>query len=601
MIVMERVLKEWFGLDTFRPKQKEIITSILEGQNTLGILPTGSGKSLCYQIPALVLEGTTIVISPLISLMQDQVEALLENNIEAAFINSNMTVKNQEIVERRLRNGELKILYVAPERFNNLTFLNILDQIEVPLVAFDEAHCISKWGHDFRPSYQAVIPIIEKKLPNADYIALTATATEDVEANIVELLSIDKDNIFKTSVKRDNLKLSVDPTFQREQFILKYIAEKKDAPGIIYVSTRKDAEKLGGFLIDNDIDNVIYHAGLKKSERKSNQNAFVSGQKNIIVATNAFGMGIDKRDIRFIIHYNLPGDIESYYQEIGRAGRDGKLSECILLSNSRDVMLQQFFIDRSNATDEQKENMRTKLERIIQYNKTTKCLSSFIIKYFNPDEYVENCGMCSNCMREDKTIDITEESKHIIGLLNTISLPVEKTIQVLRGEQAENIIHTELPEHPYFGKLSKYQPSDVHHIIDELVMSGYLHLSNDMLSVPEQGNEILDGQTEIHSVPFRRQFKELVNVSTDTSFNETLYQALVEKRRELAEEKGVDEESIFTDVSLREFAKKMPTTKKDMMHITGMGNYKLKHYSPHFMEIIESYQSTRKEENVSFY
>lgn len=599
---MENVLKEAFRIESFRPKQKEIITSILDGYNTLGILPTGSGKSLCYQVPALILDGTTIVISPLISLMQDQVEALLKNDIEAAFINSNMTVKDQEAVEKRLQKGEIKILYVAPERFNNQTFLNILDDIHVPLIAFDEAHCISKWGHDFRPSYQEVIPIIEEKLPNADYIALTATATEDVEENIIELLDVDKRHIYKTSVKRENLHLSVNPTFQREQFILKYIESHKNESGIIYVSTRKDAEKLGGFLLDNDIENVVYHAGLRKQEREKNQNAFVSGKTKVIVATNAFGMGIDKRDIRFIIHYNLPGDLESYYQEIGRAGRDGEVSECILLSNSRDVMLQQFFIDRSTASEEQKENMRYKLERMIQYNKTSKCLSSVIIKYFDPDEYVKNCGVCSNCLRQDKTVDITEEAKKILGLIQSINLPVEKTIQVLRGEQAENIINTELLENPFFGELSGYHTSDVHHIIDELVMSGHLHLSEEILSVPELGREILEGKKEFFSVPFRKQFKEVVNVSTDTSFNESLYQSLIKKRHDLALEKGVEEENIFTDVSIREFAKKMPTTKSDMMHITGMGNYKLKHYSPYFIEIIESYKENRnKEENITCY
>lgn len=590
MSSMESVLKKSFGLETFRPKQKEIIESVLEKHNTLGVLPTGSGKSLCYQVPALILDGTTIVISPLISLMQDQVNALQDKGINAQYINSNMSKKDQENVERFVLNGEVDLLYVAPERFNSSEFLALIDSIHIPLVAFDEAHCISKWGHDFRPSYQEVIPVINAHINDAIKVALTATATEDVEKNIVDLLNIEDDHVYKTSVKRDNLELIVNNTYQRERFILDYLNNHKDDSGIIYAATRKETEKISGFLKDNGIDSLIYHAGLSKKEREENQDRFINNDVKVIVATNAFGMGIDKENIRFIIHFNLPGDLESYYQEIGRAGRDGKMSQCILLSNSRDILLQQFFIDRSPASDDVKESMREKLDRMIQYKETSKCLSASIVKYFDKNEYVEPCGMCSNCLNVNRTVDMTKEAKFLIALSKDYEISPEKAIQILRGESADNIIHASLHHAKQYGSLSNYLTSEVHHIIEEVVYQGYLHLKNNTLYLVDKSYRVLDDIDKVYTVTYRTQFKEKVNVSTETSFNESLYQQLKDKREELAEEKNIEESQIFTDTLLKEIAKKMPENKSDMIKISGVGNYKLKHYSPHFLKVIEEYK-----------
>lgn len=593
---MEAILKEYFGYDKFRYGQQEIIENILAGDNALGILPTGSGKSLCYQIPGLMFEGTTLVISPLISLMQDQVDSLKRRGINAECINSTMSKRDLNDVMGRLVRGELQFLYVAPERFNNEGFKTAVRHAEIPFVAFDEAHCISKWGHDFRPSYQSIIPELRSLLPDVQIIAVTATATEEVEENIQELLNIKNNAVFKTSVKRENLKLSVNGTYQREQFILSYIKERLGQSGIIYVSTRAEVEKLSTYLTDNEVENVIYHGGLGKNERNENQQKFVSDEVKIVIATNAFGMGIDKPDIRYIIHFNLPGDLESYYQEIGRAGRDGSPSDCILLSTQRDVNLQQFFIDRANASDQYKDHMREKLDLMLQYNKTSKCLSSFIIKYFDHNEYVEACGQCSSCLSAERTEPMTSEARLILELVQETDgqLSKELVIQVLRGENADNIMARGLDSQERFGVLDSYRTSDVNHLVEELIMRGYVHCSGSRMHLVEKSLDILNRKVKLYTVPYRKHYNERVNVSTDSSPNEVLYDKLLSTRKDLADKHKLDEDAIFTDQILKEFAKKMPQTKQDMMHIQGVGNYKLKHYCPYFLEEIQQHGDSKK-------
>ena len=590
--MIETTLQKYFGFKTFRPKQRNIINSVKNGENTLGVLPTGSGKSLCFQVPGLELEGITLVISPLISLMKDQVEDLNRIGIPAEYLNSTLKKSEIESLMQDGLKGRYKFLYVAPERFNNEEFCKFVRKLDIPLVAFDEAHCISKWGHDFRPSYQEVIPAIQSLIPEATFVALTATATEEVQENIQELLNIKDEHVVLQSIKRDNLHLTVNKTYQREQFILSYIEERRHMSGIVYAATRAEVEKISSYLKDKNIDNVIYHGGLSKKERDDNQHAFVSDLVNIVVATNAFGMGINKPDIRFIIHNNLPGDVESYYQEIGRAGRDGKVSECILLSSERDVNLHQFFIDRSNGTDQHKDHMRSKLDKMIQYNRTSKCLMSFMVKYFDADEYVKSCGHCVNCLSDGRTYNMKDEAKTVLNLIQDTDEPLTKEhiIQVLRGERSENVLFNGLDKSAYFGLMGNYLTGELHHILDELILNGHVHYKDDHLQLVDLSFYILKENKDIYTVPFRKQFKEKVNISTASSPNEMLFQKLMDKRASLAEKYRVDEESIFSDSTLKEFARKLPASKQDMVHLAGVGNYKLKHYCPHFLKVIRQHK-----------
>jgi ATP-dependent DNA helicase RecQ len=585
-------LKKYYGYDSFRPGQESIIASILSGKDTFVIMPTGAGKSLCFQIPALQLPGITLVVSPLISLMKDQVDALGTLGIAAAYINSSLSYSEVRKRVAETRAGRYKLLYVAPERLQLESFRQLLTTLPVSMVAIDEAHCVSQWGHDFRPAYLAVGPFLQELGQRPVVAAFTATATPEIKQDIVRQLGLDDPRIFVTGFNRENLHLAVRALRGKEkrQFVLEYVTARAEQAGIIYTATRKETEELCNFLNENGLTAGKYHAGMADAERKRNQEDFIYDNLRLMVATNAFGMGIDKSNVRFVIHYNMPKNIEAYYQEAGRAGRDGEPAECILLFGAQDIVLQKFLIEQSVPHPERRKYEMAKLQSMVEYCQTSRCLRHFILNYFGESDAPEECGTCSNCGNEREVQDVTAAAHTILSCLIDLRerFGVRTLVEVLSGSRGKKVRDNHFERLPRFGALAQQYPqSEIQGLVGWLVTEGYLRQSDGqypVLKLTDSGRKVLEEQVRLERVVPKQ-----VPLQANSVGDDSLFQILRRLRRTIAERENLPPYLIFSDSTLRELCQRRPNTRSKMLAVKGVGEFKFNKYGAEFLEAIRAY------------
>lgn len=586
LLEAQEKLKKYYGYDSFRKGQEKVIESILSGKDTFAIMPTGAGKSLCYQIPALMLEGVTLVISPLISLMKDQVDTLNSVGIEAAYINSSLSINEvNERIDKAAR-GEFKLLYVAPERLESEIFCNMLDRLTISLLAVDEAHCVSQWGHDFRPSYSSISSLI-RKLPVRPIIAaFTATATEEVKLDVIRLLKLREPDVYVTGFNRENLSFSVNRGENKRDFVLKYIEDNKEQVGIIYTATRKETDNLYELLNKKGYNAGKYHAGLSDEQRKQIQEKFLYDDINIIIATNAFGMGIDKSNVRYVIHYNLPKSMEAYYQEAGRAGRDGEPSECILLFSAADVLLQKYLMEQGTLSPQRKVNEYKKLQAMVDYSHTPRCLRKFILEYFGEEDVQDRCDNCSTCNDESELVDITIEAQKIFSCIFRMKERFGTSLiaEVLRGSKNKKVLDLGLDKLSTYGIIKQYTVKEIRDLINVLTAEDYLMLTDGQYPVvrlKEKAVAVLKNEEKV----YQKVEKKKAKVARDSG----LFEMLRSLRKEISEREKVPPYIVFTDSTLREMSEHFPINKKTMLNIKGVGESKLNKYGEEFIEVIKKY------------
>lgn len=597
------VLKEYFGHDSFREGQDRITDSLLGGRDVLGIMPTGAGKSICYQVPALIFEGVTVVVSPLISLMKDQVSALVQSGVAAAYINSSLTHAQYLKVLQNTENGKYKIIYVAPERLCAPAFLEICRSLSISMVAVDEAHCVSQWGQDFRPSYLKIPDFIES-LPSRPVVgAFTATATGTVREDIKNLLKLRSPLVVATGFDRPNLFFSVMHPNKKSIALMKLIKERKGESGIVYCSTRKAVEEVCELLNKNGFTATRYHAGLDEDERRLNQDDFVYDRAPIMVATNAFGMGIDKSNVSFVIHYNMPKNMESYYQEAGRAGRDGRNADCILLYSSKDVRTNQFLINNSEPNpdlteDEQEEVRRRDRERLKKmtfYCTTHKCLRKFILEYFG-DKSPERCCKCSNCLSNHENTDITVDAQKIMSCVARTGQRYGKKVicDVLRGSKNERLISAGLSRQSTYGIMADCTEKRLRDIIEHLCENGYMTTEGDeypILRLTPKSRGVLTGSETLRmmlEIPQKKKASSAKSAALSPA-DEKLLIALKELRRSLAMRQSVPAYVVFSDATLMDMCRIKPKTRDEFMEVSGVGQRKAIRYGEVFLATIAEF------------
>ena len=604
------ILKRYFGHSEFRPGQGEVIDHILSGQDCLGVMPTGAGKSMCYQIPALMLGGTTIVISPLISLMKDQVEGLQQSGVSAACINSSLSTAEYFSVLDRASAGEYSIIYVAPERLSTENFLEMCRNITIPLVAVDEAHCVSHWGQDFRPSYLKIAEFVQSLPKRPVLAAFTATATDIVKRDIVKILGLFQPFAVTTGFDRANLYFEVRPTEQKHKdgVLLGIVRELNGRSGIVYCSTRKNVEAVCAFLRLNGVNARCYHAGLPDEERRSAQEDFIYDRCSVMVATNAFGMGIDKSDVALVVHYNMPKDLESYYQEAGRAGRDGGPARCILLYSKGDVRTAEFLIDHGHEdseldpeeVEEIRRRDRERLKQMTFYSTTTRCLRHFILSYFGEESSL-HCGHCGNCDAEMDTLDITVEAQKVLSCIFRLKQRGRSGGKILIsgilcGSESDKIIENGYDTLSTYGIMKEYTQNYVRELIDHLEEQGFISTEQEFHTLeltPAADDLVRSRRTLLMKRPKRAAAAQVSAVFQGDGAQED--HALMERLRELRKKEatilGVPAYVVFTDASLREMSVKKPRSLPEFLNISGVGSRKAERYGREFIAVIEKYVS----------
>lgn len=576
----EYALKKFFGYESFRPGQLNIIMNILLSKDVFCIMPTGAGKSICYQVPALIMEGISLVISPLISLMKDQVDALRENGINAVYINSTQSMDEIKEILKDASLGLYKLIYIAPERLESKIFIQMIKKLKVSQVAIDEAHCVSEWGHDFRISYRYIKPFVESLNTRPVLSAFTGTATDEVKSDSMNLLALRNPYVFNGNINRENLSINVYKEEDKLEGIKTIIQNHEDESGIVYCLSRKEAEILYYHLSDIGYSVGIYHGGLEDSIKKQNQEDFLNERFNTMIATNAFGMGIDKSNIRYIVHSSIPKNLESYYQEIGRGGRDGAPCDCYLFYNREDIRRVEFVINKSSGLNRREIALR-KLQSMIDFCEETGCYRSNILRYFNKEWNLNYCGNCSNCLSNDELRDFTRESQMILSTVfrTREAYGISVLIDIVRGIRGPKIIQNRLDSITTFGIMKEYSSSFIRGLIKELLAQEYVNLKEgtySMLKLNKKSMEILKGDRKVVAL-----IKE-----EEVPLNKELFDKLKLWRRERANKEGIRPYIIFSDATLIEIVNKMPKSKEELFDIRGVGEKKVLKYGDDIINII---------------